>query len=100
MIVLNNNKEMNMEQKPLSERKESYLDMFRKEMDAYCTYKEWAENTDDVVLEEALEEIMYDEYLHARFLREYMMENNMYTVDMNDPHERKFWKVHMKMSHK
>lgn len=99
MIVLNN-KETVVEQKAATERKDAFVDMFHKELDAYCTYKEWSENTDDILLETALEEIMYDEYLHARFLREYMTENNMYTIDMNDPHEKKFWGIHTKMKYR
>ena len=60
MIVMNN-KETVMEHKPEVTEKESFESMFRKELDAYCTYKEWAEETHDVVLEMALEEIMMDE---------------------------------------
>lgn len=41
----------------------------------YKTMKEWAE---DEYLEEALEEIMYDEFLHAKFLRSYMMDQKVY----------------------
>ena len=94
MIVLNN-KEPSMEPKaePKEHTKESYVDMFRREIDAYCGYKEWCEETDDTILEMALEEIMLDEYLHAKFLRDYLIDNDMYTVEPNDPYEKKFWKI-------
>ena len=45
---------------------------------AYSAYKTLIEMTDDEYLEEALEEIMYDEFLHAKFLRSYMMEHKVY----------------------
>ena len=90
MIVLNN-KETKME---TSEH--PYVDMFRKEIDAYCTYKEWAENTQDEFLERAFEEMMEDEYLHARFLHDYLMDNDLYAPSGDDEHERKFWKIHKK----
>lgn len=74
----------------------AFIDMFRKEIDAYCTYKEWAEATEDVVLEMAFEEIMMDEYLHAKFLRDYLTDHDMYPLDAADEHERKFIKMHKK----
>lgn len=77
--------------------KEHYVDMFRKELDAYCAYKEMMEDAEDNILERALDEIMMDEYLHAKFLREYMMDRDMYDLDDNDPHEKKFWKIHKKI---
>ena len=53
MIVLNNqpNETKMKEMHP-------YIEMFHKEIDAYCTYKEWAEDTNDAFLERAFEEIM------------------------------------------
>ena len=73
--------------------KESLEDLFRKELDAYCAYKEWLEETTDSTLEMALEEIMLDEFLHAKFLREYMMDKGMYMLSENDPYEKKFWRA-------
>lgn len=93
MIVLNN-KEPHMEQ---TEHKETLEDMFRKEIDAYCAYKEWCEETDDKILEMALEEIMMDEYLHAKFIRDYLMDKGAYTLKSDDPHERKYWKIQKKL---
>lgn len=94
MIVLNNNKEST----PIVDRKNtkqelSLEELFCRELDAYCSYKEWAEETEDAILEMALEEIMLDEYLHAKFLRDYLIDNNSYTLKPEDPYEMKFWKV-------
>jgi hypothetical protein len=95
MIVLNNKE--STEHPAAMERKKSLEDLFRLEIDAYCDYKEWREETDDTVLEMALEEIMMDEYLHAKFLRDYMIDKDMYTLSADDPHEKKFWKIHKKI---
>jgi hypothetical protein len=75
-----------------------YIDMFHKELDAYCTYKAWAEETNDPLFERALYEMMEDEYLHAKFLHEYVMERDIYFPDADDEYEKKFWKIHNKMS--
>ena len=98
MIVVN--KESMAEHKSETYEKESFESMFRKEIDAYCTYKEWADETMDPHLEMALEEIMMDEYLHAKFLRDYMIENDMFTLTDSDPHEKKFWKIQKRIFHK
>lgn len=94
MIALTNKESM-----PDGVVKEKHFleEMFRKEIDAYCAYKDFLEETDDDVLEMALEEIMIDEYLHANFLRDYMMDHDMYIKDPEDPHERKFKKIHNKI---
>ena len=92
MIVLNN-KESPMGTKPDSEYKMSMEDLFRRELDAYCAYKEWQEETTDSILEMALEEIMLDEFLHAKFLRDYMLDKEMYTLKDDDPHEKRYWKI-------
>jgi rubrerythrin len=97
MIVLN--KEPTVEHKVEQHEKETFESMFRKELDAYCIYKDWAEETTDPILEMALEEIMLDEYLHAKFLRDYMIDNDMYSLHDNDPHEKKFWKIQKHMFH-
>lgn len=96
MIVLN--KDTTMEQSKMENtHKPTFEEMFRKEIDAYCAYKEWEEENDDPILDMALEEIMMDEYLHAKFLRDYMIEHNMYTLKDDDHHEKKFWKIQRKL---
>ena len=98
MIVLSNKLNSTAESSHEGkEAHETYIDMFRKELDAYCAYKDWCEETDDALLIMALEEIMYDEYLHAKFLREYLIDNGMYTLTDADPHEKKFWRSHKRM---
>jgi hypothetical protein len=95
MIVVNGT-EKHTEHDKDNEYKMSLEELFRKELDAYCAYKEWAEQTEDEILEMGLEEIMFDEYLHAKFLREYMMDKGIYTLTDSDPHEKRFWKIHRK----
>jgi hypothetical protein len=73
-----------------------YVDMFHKEVDAYCTYKAWADDTNDKFLERAFEEMMEDEYLHAKFLHDYLMDHDLYNPDADDAYEKKFWKIHKK----
>ena len=73
-----------------------YVEMFRKELDAYCTYKEWADDTNDDFVERAFEEIMQDEFLHAKCLHDYLMDHDLYSPDADDEYERKFWKIHRK----
>lgn len=92
MIVINN-KESATEHTD----KKSLEDMFRMELAAYCDYKEWEEETDDSILEMALEEIMMDEFLHAKFLRDYMLDKDIYTLKSDDPYEKKYWKIHKKL---
>lgn len=75
------------------------VDMFHKEIEAYCMYKDWKETTEDEILEMALEEIMVDEFLHAKFLRDYLIDHDMYVADPEDEHEKKYWKMHKKMLH-
>lgn len=93
MIVINDKKDK-MEETSDMTSKMALEDLFRKEIDAYCAYKEWLDDTLDDILEMGLEEIMFDEYLHAKFLRDYMIDKNMYTLAESDPHEKKFWKIH------
>ena len=92
MIVLNKEHEATMTNK----EQHPYIEMFHKELDAYCTYKAWTEDTNDSFLERAFEEIMEDEYLHARFLHDYLMDHDMYTPEGEDEYEKKFWKIHKK----
>jgi hypothetical protein len=95
MIVLNNKE--SSEHPEQMEHKKSFEELFRMEIDAYCDYKVWREETEDSILEMALEEIMMDEYLHAKFLRDYLIDKDMYTISADDPHEKKFWKIHRKI---
>lgn len=53
-------------------------EQFKAEMAAFAAYEMIKNQVDDEYLEEALEEIMYDEYLHAKFLRAYMLEEGVY----------------------
>ena len=53
-------------------------EQFKAEISAYSAYKAIKSMLEDEYLEDALEEIMYDEFLHAKFLRSYMMEHNLY----------------------
>ena len=53
-------------------------EQFKAEMTAFNSYQMIIDAIDDDYLEDALEEIMYDEYLHAKFLRSYMMEQGVY----------------------
>lgn len=95
MIVLNN-KETVTETKH-TDYDMSLEDLFRRELDAYCAYKKWADDTEDSILEMALEEIMMDEFLHASFLRDYMIDKDIYPLTGDDPHEKRFWKLRKKL---
>jgi ferritin len=53
-------------------------EQFKAEMSAYNAYHTIKNMIEDDYLEEALEEVMYDEFLHAKFLRSYMIEHNLY----------------------
>lgn len=99
MIVLNNDETMNGADK-MHEEKITLVELYRREIDAYCAYKEWMEETEDMTLAMGLEEIMYDEYLHAKFLRSYLIDRDMYTPIESDMHEQKFWKIHTKLNRK
>ena len=89
MIVINSTKETPTENK----HKETLEQLFCKELEAYCAYKTWLEETEDHILEMALEEIMLDEYLHAKFLRDYMKDKDMYTLKEDDVNEKRIWKI-------
>ena len=91
MIVLNNKEPA--KEATMMEEKHNFMNMFHREVDAYCGYKEWCESVSDVFLKAAIYEIMEDEYLHARFLRNYMKDNDMYQVEANDPYEKKFLNI-------
>ena len=53
-------------------------EQFRAEQMAYSGYEELKEMADDAYLEDALDEIMYDEFLHAKFLRSYLISMDAY----------------------
>jgi hypothetical protein len=71
-----------------------FHEMFQREMMAYCSYRDWKEDSEDTFLELALEEMMEDEFLHARFLRDYMIKHELYKPEENDADELKYWKIH------
>ena len=60
---------------------------------AYSAYEMIKESIEDTYLAEALEEIMYDEYLHAKFLRSYMMECGAYDPTQHPDCEKAFHKM-------
>jgi rubrerythrin len=68
-------------------------EQFKAETMAYAGYEAIANNIDDEYLEEALEEIMYDEYLHAKFLRSYMMEAGIYDPMQHPDCEKAYAKM-------
>jgi rubrerythrin len=65
-------------------------EQFKAETAAYNGYLMIKNMAEDDYLEEALEEIMYDEYLHAKFLRSYMMEKGVYDPSQNVECEKAF----------
>lgn len=67
------------------------MEQFKKEMDETLKYKELMKIfKDDDYLEQALDEIMTDEYLHAKFFRDFLIENNIYKP-MEQPDCEKKW---------
>lgn len=63
-------------------------DAMKKEMEAYWMYDKLAKESQDNQFIWAMWEIMDDEYLHAKYLRKYMIDNDMY--DMETPCEEKY----------
>lgn len=53
-------------------------EQLKAEIAAYTAYDMIKEQIEEEYLADALEEIMYDEYLHAKFLRSYMIEMGVY----------------------
>ena len=68
-------------------------EQFKAETIAYTGYQAVLNIIDDDYLEEALEEIMYDEYLHAKFLRNYMIDQNVYDPAQHPDCEKAFMKM-------
>ena len=65
-------------------------EQFKSEIMAYNSYKMIVNMTSDGYLKEALDEVMYDEYLHAKFIRSYLIENNAYDPMQNEELEKMF----------
>lgn len=68
-------------------------EQFKAETMAYAAYDVIKDSIEDSYLKEALEEIMYDEYLHAKFLRSYMMECGVYDPAQHPDCEKAFNKM-------
>lgn len=68
-------------------------EQFKAETIAYAGYEALRNMVDDDYLEEALEEIMYDEYLHAKFLRSYMMDAGVYNPAQHEDCEKAYHKM-------
>ena len=68
-------------------------EQFKAEMAAFNAYKTIAEMLEDDYAKEALSEIMYDEYLHAKFLRSYMIEEGVYDPVQHVECEKTYMKM-------
>lgn len=68
-------------------------EQFKAEMAAYNAYQTIKEMLDSGYAREALCEIMYDEYLHAKFLRSYMMEEGVYDPSQHVECEKAYMKM-------
>jgi rubrerythrin len=68
-------------------------EQFKAETIAYSGYEVIHEMVEDEYLEDALEEIMYDECLHAKFLRSYMMELGVYDPQQHPDCEKAYMKM-------
>jgi rubrerythrin len=68
-------------------------EQFKAEQMAYSCYEAIKDMVDDDFLESALEEIMYDEYLHAKFVRNYLMEMNAYDPSQHPDLEKTYFKM-------
>ena len=86
MVVLTNTQPTSDKMPDKMEHK--LIDAMHKEIEAYWMYANLAKASEDNKHVWALWEIMDDEYLHARYIRKYLIENDMY--DMNSPCEEKY----------
>lgn len=68
------------------------MEQFKLEMDAFCRYKDILSMTDGY-LKDALEEIMCDEYLHAKFLRHYLIKTGSYVPSEHVELEKRFSRI-------
>ena len=68
-------------------------EQFKAEMAAFNAYETIIDMLDDDYAEDALSEIMYDEYLHAKFLRSYMIEEGVYDPAQHVECEKTYMKM-------
>lgn len=68
-------------------------EQLKSETAAYAGYEMIKNQIDDDYLEDALEEIMYDEYLHAKFIRSYLMEIGAYDPAQHAECEKAYKKM-------
>lgn len=68
-------------------------EQLKAEIAAFNMYAAIKEMHDDDMLEEALDEIMYDEFLHAKFIRTYLMENHVYDPAQHPDCEKAYMKM-------
>ena len=68
-------------------------EQLKSETAAYAGYEMIKNQIDDDYLEDALEEIMYDEYLHAKFVRNYLMEIGAYDPAQHAEYEKAYEKM-------
>jgi rubrerythrin len=68
-------------------------EQLKSETAAYCGYKALFDLVDDDYLKDALEEIMYDEFLHAKFIRSYLIENDLYNAQQHEELEKSYQKM-------
>jgi rubrerythrin len=68
-------------------------EQFKSEIAAFNGYEAIIDMIEDEYLEKALEEIMYDEFLHAKFLRSYMMKEGVYDPNQHIECEKGYKKM-------
>lgn len=68
-------------------------EQLKAEIAAYTAYKTIKDIIEDDYLQDALCEIMYDEYLHAKFLRSYMLEHEVYDPAQHPECEKAYMKM-------
>lgn len=73
-----------------------FIEQLRREIEAYCKYKDLLV-VEDEHLREAIKEIMWDEYLHAKFLRRYLMREGVYTPEEYADIEKRYRRIESDM---
>ena len=68
------------------------MEQFKMEIEAYCKYKDLLPMTEGQ-LKEALKEIMWDEYLHAKYLRGYLIKVGAYVPMEHIELEKRFSRI-------
>ena len=68
-------------------------EQFKSETIAYSGYKMIQDMIEDDYLKDALDEIMYDEFLHAKFLRSYMIDAGVYDPKQHEDCEHAYRKM-------